>query len=191
MTTKTAFIASNSLFSDVVSPRPRRHDAPIVREAAEVIADRILGWFDETLSDEDLGNERKRLIDWLVDTIAYHDNGYTMAKDIERELGYEADRQMVDILESVGPEIVRIHQREVAKWVESWGIELKFKGGDKVSYFERQDGYGKIQKVIGEVSGCYEKTASYSVYVPEKGHVRNGAGTHGVIVNCEDVFLEE
>lgn len=74
------------------------------------------------------------------------------------------------------------HYEVVESWVVRNGLKPEFKVGDRVKVPHR----AKSEPVVGDVYEIDAKRAQYRVYVESLGHVREGNGTHGLIIGFED-----
>jgi len=69
----------------------------------------------------------------------------------------------------------------IKKWVMINEITPKYKLGEQVSFTYRREDFQ------GEVTNIDTEYAQYTIFIPSKGHVKEGVGTHGTIYDFEEV----
>ena len=159
--------------------RPKRNNEEIMSETAKVIAKKVLSWTrQDYFTEEDV-------IDALCKVLPFSDDGYELAKEMEDE-GFDADSELVSIMEGASWELDRQHRKAVKQWVKDNDIRPKLKEGDEIHIQVRQRDRTKYDAIIAEVR---EETAEYMVAVPDLGHIKEGLGTHGYILRYE--WVEE
>jgi hypothetical protein len=107
-------------------------------------------------------------------------DAYALAKEMERA-GYAPDENLVDILEGVAGLAFEAQRLLAAEWVRTLNIKPAFHLGQTVSFQRRQHTY------LGEITNINLREATYTIFVESEGHVREGTGCHGWILNFEDV----
>lgn len=164
-----------------VEPRPTSHDDSVLEQAASVLVEQYNGWLEEGGDEPD---DEREIIEILKKVLAdsYNFDGYKICRDLERHYHIDPDSQLVEIMDDVGFLISSAEQTAVQNWVKRFGIQPRFKVGDKVSV-----GHPIKGKHLGEITKVDEKEAKYTIYVEAIGHVREGSGTHGWIKNFEEV----
>ena len=115
---------------------------------------------------------------------ASHKNGYELARDLESQ-GFDPDSHLVEILDGASSLLYSAHTRGLKEWVKGWNIKIPFTLGQAVMV-KHKGGMvsGKITKLEPEVAMCV-------VCCPELGHVESGLGTHGLVINSEDIQAAE
>lgn len=146
--------------------RPTGRDESVIRKAAELSLPEFKRWANEASgSDEVMLNDLLACIRWGHD-------GYARAKRIEI-YGYEPDAELVEILDSI--DVWRAEREAVAKWVKEFDVKAPFPIGALVV----------IAGGSGEIMAHDEAQGTSTVFVEAMGHVREGNGTHGLIVAWE------
>ena len=111
----------------------------------------------------------------------FDSDGYELARDLEKDMGFDSDRNLVDDMDCISNECRNCLNEHIEKWVEECNINPKYSIGDEVKLKRNSVEY------IGEITEINLKRAQYVIFVPKLGHVRGGVGTHGTIKNFEDV----
>lgn len=161
--------------------RPTMYDDGVCRVAAEKLWERI----KRDSGDDAADNEAS--IKSITEAIRYDDDGYAIARHLEHD-GWDPDAQMVDTLDSAFSEKLRACETETSKWVDENGIKPEFAVGSSVRFKDRST----RKSHVGEVTKVELDQARYWLFCEELGHVREGVGTHAIVLNYEDVeALEE
>lgn len=158
-------------------PRPKYSDPLVVAIAAERMCDRLMKW---AAANED---EREQYLGDLKEVLegaAYRD-GYELAKAFDRK-GYSADSELVDLMESSFFTI----RTALAECMACWVVDNNVTPPYPLDAPVRVKHKGAI--VEGTIVTIYDKMAECSVYCPSLGHVREGTGTHGIIVQYEQLL---
>ena len=95
--------------------------------------------------------------------------------------GWTINAAIVEALDVAASVRLILHRDAVLKWVREQGIHPKLAMGALVSV----NILGKLEP--GEIVGIDEDCANYTVCIPGLGHVREGMGTHGIILSFEHV----
>lgn len=150
---------------------------PVYVTMAELIND----WCGEKMNQ----NEFDYFVEELkrnFDSYDLRDNdGYELARDLEKDMGFDSDRNLVEEMDCIQNECRNCLNEQIEKWVIDCNITPKYSVGDEVRVTFKNVEY------VGEVSEIYHKRAQYVIYIEELGHVREGVGTHGTIKNFEDI----
>jgi hypothetical protein len=109
--------------------------------------------------------------------------GYHLAKFLD-DLGIEPDVQLVEILDGTWAIADSFLNKAIKEWVYQYNILPGNNIGDMVSIE-----IGRNNIVTGEITNINADLAKYTVCCESQGHVKTGIGTHGSIVNFEDVIL--
>lgn len=152
------------------------------------MAEKINNWDSQDMSQI----EFEEFVAQLKEDFSCYDllnsDGYTLARDLEENMGINSNKELVDILDNIDFECIKCLDKNIEKWVEDCNITPKHKIGDEVRV--------KVKNVeyIGEITSIYNKTASYSIFIEELGHVKNGPGVLGTIKPFEEIeqdFFDE
>jgi hypothetical protein len=162
-------------------PRPSKSSYDVLYRTATNLAPKINEWS---------GDEFQIDINTLKDAIQYNSlNGYVMAQNLENSCGIQPDVELVEILDDVWFIKKEVHDDIVKEWVKDYNISPGKKVGDlvtiKCSWKEITE--TGLTKVSGEIVSIDTELATYLVCCESLGHVKEGVGTHGVIVNYEDI----
>jgi hypothetical protein len=111
----------------------------------------------------------------------FNSDGYELARDLEKEMDVQSDSELVDDMNSISYHCHSCLRENVENWVKDCEITPKYSIGDEVSVWVKNVNY------IGEISKIYERTAEYSIFIEELGHVREGVGTTGTIKKFEEI----
>jgi len=146
--------------------RPKRYDEPIVQVAAINLAEEICRDWDHDGKPEDW-------VDSLVKCRFDWDDAYNLAKALERQSYVDADRNLVDVLDSAFGHLDRAHNDAVRKWIAIVGFTPVFATGDRVSC---RHGEGLVRSVDMD-------RAAYVVATEGRDWGKGG----GYVINAEDV----
>lgn len=160
------------LFAKEYPQRPGRSDDAISKRAAELLLPAVQEWLGEEADD--------RTLPELIKATRIYDEGYEIARALEMR-GYSPDAELVEILDDMSYCRYQAHEEAVKDWVKAHDLSLDLSVGTAVSIVVN----GKFH--TGEIRDRKEATAQYTVMVPALGHVRDGLGTHGLIVGFEQV----
>ena len=163
-------------------PRPTCTDKEVKLLVVEAIMPEILQWLGET---HDFDNDKEEVTKQLLETIAYHKDGYEMAKDLDDNESWASNSELVDVLDGLG--FRNVLDKVTLLWIKDNDVKPLFKVGDKVQV-NGKDVSGRAAKKIynGEITAI-QPTGTYTVFIEELGHVRTGNGSHGNILNWEKV----
>jgi len=164
-----------------MTKRPSSHDEKIDTLIAEELLDDVIGWLKASGDEDPDRDEVRKSLESAMD---FEDDGYKIARQLDND-GWDVDAELVHILDNAFPNRIRIHRDFVAKWVEENGIKPTFEVGQTVAFKERNKSH------TGEITRINEKQAEYTIYCAEMGHVREGTGSHGVILPFEAVSIPE
>lgn len=154
-------------------PRPgRRSQDCLIRVATALKAD-LETWTGGSISDSYLEELAKIL------GLSHSWDAYALAKEMERA-GYAPDENLVDILEGISGLAFEAQRLLAAEWVRTSNLKPAFHLGQTVRFQRHQRFY------LGEITNINLKEASYTIFVESEGHVREGMGCHGWILNFED-----
>jgi len=167
------------LFNDLpLPPRPSCFDKKVTNVVVDRIFPEIMDWMREfkySPSHSEIDSIKEEL--FLV--IQHNNDSYEIVKNLE-DKGWDADRRLLDVLDSVPHYRHEAHKKIVHQdWVLKHGVVPKFSVGDMVSFAFK----GKQE--TGEITRVHPEEAQYTIYCTQHGHVRQGSGTHGHIIDFE------
>lgn len=164
--------------------RPGRHDEAVIALCIEEVAELLLAWLQETdpSDDPDRIQECREHARKLLIGLCTDDDGYKLAKRLDDYLGYKPDSQLVDALEQIWSIRYKAYEKVVAEWVAREGIVIPEAYMGKTVKFRSGPNPGQ-----GEITKFYPESARVLIFCPEKGHVREGVGSHGVVIDWENV----
>lgn len=156
-----------------IPPRPKLRDAAILRAAAAQLAPKVKEWCggdDTSLALADIEED-------LVKAIAFHDDGYDIAKFLDGH-SYFPDAALVEILdEAFGLKRAALTEAETA-WVTAHNIQpIPLETPVRWSRAPKNAG-------VGIVTANHPDGKS-TVMFKALGHVREGLGVHGHIIEWE------
>lgn len=163
-------------------PRPQSHDPDVVQRHMALIRERVAGFLrsinDEVNLDTAMQDVQKAM--------HYESDGYRIAQSLE-SLGWEANAELVSVMDSLALERSQALAEAEQEWVKSQGTP---KSGLVVGAQVRIiRGHPTQTGNCGEVLRIDDASAKCLVMVPDLGHVRTGQGTHGFLINIEDVEI--
>jgi hypothetical protein len=166
--------------------RPTYYSKEVVMLVVQKIMPEIVKWFEnfEEITEEDIDNIREQLVDVLNN--AFDKDGYEIAKELDRYWG--SDSELVYILDGLPFIFHDVKLFLVKKWIKDNNISPKYQKGDKVivesSMLPRKD--RQKERYNGEINNIYED-GSYSIFIEDLGHIREGIGTYGIILDWEKI----
>jgi hypothetical protein len=167
--------------------RPTSHTIDISSVYVKM-ANLIVEWLDEKFEPEEFECLVEELQENFTASDLFSSDGYELARDLEKDMGFDSDSQLVDDMNSISYFCHSCLRVNVEKWVKDCEITPKYSIGDEVSVWVKNVNY------IGEISKIYERTAEYSIFIEELGHVREGVGTTSTIKKFEEIekdFFDE
>lgn len=166
------------------STRPTRFDLAVRQAAAAKVWPVFRAWLIRSgASVTEADADREDVLPELAAALEYNDDGYEVAKHLEAR-GWDADDELVDAGRCLLDALEDAHDAAVKSWVTTAKPAQLFVVGNAVQ-FTHPGRSGRA--TIGEVSRIDAARAKYVVYCASLGHVREGVGSHGILVNFEDV----
>lgn len=148
------------------------------------VAELLYKWNHEGENDSVTMEECKEHAYELLGHRLIQGDGYQLAKYLDDRLGYhDADTSLVEYMDTVPSLREAAHRRVVAAWVERENIVIPEAYKNKTVTFERGGG----ESLQGEVVEIYPKEARVLICCASEGHVKEGMGTHGMIIDWEKV----
>ena len=163
--------------------RPEYRDDYVLAWAVPSCAAALNGWLEQ--AGEGLEqSECEAIIARLFKNYCDFGNGYKIAKQLESNEGIDPDAELVEVCDGFMHSISSAQDKCIADWIEAYQVKPKFKVGDKVTFkrFKREE-----ELHAGEITQIDSKTGKYFVFSEELGHVREGLGSHAVILPWEEV----
>lgn len=154
--------------------RPTLHDPEVIAAAARKLAPAVKEWVEDsavTLAEIEAD---------LREAIKFYDDGYAIARELDSQ--YYPDARLVDILdEAFGAktDALRALERDWVQANQLQPIPLETK-----VRWQKKPAAG-----VGIVVNSYPEGKA-TVMFPSLGHVREGVGCHGFIVNWEELTIE-
>jgi hypothetical protein len=155
-----------------MSKRPTINDETVIYQAAKILAVKVAEWLD----DGETAPTDSELIENIKDAIRHNDDGFDIAVEMQ-DIGYDPDAELVDILDKA----FIIKKALVEEACEDWVIVNKINGPDI-----------KTKVLVNGNTGIViknHKDGRSTVSIPALGHVLEGAGTHGKVINWEDLVI--
>lgn len=160
-------------------PRPSYNDNRVVEGAAKKLLPSVIKWLKNN-GDQNPEDEESGILADLESAIRYETDAYRMAYNLHK--GYwEPDYELVEILSGASFLMDDSYRDLVEEWVTANDIKPQYSIEAQVTL----DVNGK--SVTGEIVQILAATAQYVIHCPELGHVKKGVGTHGLVINYEDV----
>jgi hypothetical protein len=151
--------------------RPKHNDPAVIEEAVARVAPEVLLWMSPTTTT------LPEVIEDLTEAIreCWSGDAYTIARNLEERHHWTCDRELVEVLDNL--DTYGVHREMVEAWVKA----VQPKAGKRVGHMV------STKHGDGEITSIDQQTAQYLVFIPSKGHVRRGIGTHGSLINFEDL----
>lgn len=110
---------------------------------------------------------------------------YRLTKQLE-ECGWDCDRGIMDAFEVASGEAFQCVREATKQWVTANSIKPRLAVGAQVKLMVRARSFAK-EEFEGEIVAVDADQANYTVMIPALGHVREGSGTHGIIIQFEEL----
>lgn len=153
--------------------RPLDTDDLTTKRAWEIIAPKVKKYLGQDWRESEETHIREQIMEVLSDG----DDGYHMARELERRHYWEEDRYLVDLMDDASFALKSAHNELVKQWIEVYGISPARAIGDTVS---TTHAYRKGQ--IGTIAQIYLDDAKYGV------HFTDQPKTSWQILNYEEVI---
>lgn len=163
--------------------RPNSGNRYVRKAAAEAFLPSLQAWIGEPGREEETANDLFEIARWG------HLDGYRLAKELEAK-GYIANPDLVDLMEDFIGILGDVTRHAVRTWVASNKIRPARAQGEAVTIRTWNDS-GQRCSYRGIISEVHEADARYLVRVPELGHVEDGLGCHGFVIDAEDISDDE
>jgi hypothetical protein len=166
---------------DLPQTKPPDEREPIVRSAAaRSLAPAIAAWINDMSYKQGTPIYEELVAE--IAQVADATDGYAAARKLENNKGWCPDSELVELLDGLPYAVSRACDRLTALWVSTFGVTVPFVLDDTVTLV--RSGWGD-DEVTGTVVGIDPKYANVTVCCPSLGHVKEGQGTHGIIVAVE------
>jgi len=173
-------------------PRPKKSDDNVVEIVADKLMPHVIKWMqdaddafmtgDACGDDEYIKNVRQDIISVISHKIMGLCDGYMICKELDEFHHWLVNSDLVEIMDKVYQIVHETYDNLCAEWITKNNIIPKFKIGDQVKFEDR-----KGTQRVGKIINVYMNSGKYTIFCGELGHVCSGIGTHGVILNWEDV----
>lgn len=139
--------------------RPKISDDLVKRRAFEMFMPLVKEYLGNDWSDSEQPHIEKQ----LAKVMNEYDDGYAMARKLERDHGWEEDRELVDLMDEGDSCLHKAHKELQAQWIQVYGITPERQIGDSVTtnIYDRKDQVGFITKF-------YLDEAKYGVRYPDQ-----------------------
>lgn len=164
--------------------RPTYDSSEVKYLVAEQILTDVVRWYNSDENDQAYGLNIEQE---LLKVISYHKDGYSMAKELDEEYGWDSDSDLVEILDNL--DFYNVKSKLTMLWIKDNGINPYFKLGDIVKVNANHVGGGCCSKqvYIGEIYSIGHVDGTYGIFIEALGHVRKGTGVHGSLVAWEKI----
>jgi hypothetical protein len=163
------------LFKDLpIPPRPKRFSENVLEETVDLMMPSVMKWFGSSEDEEEIRDNIKQVLE-------FEDDSYQIAKELEDNLYWSVDRELINVLDEVKWRRDEAHKGVVYAWVVQNCVTPKLTLEQKVQFRHK----GRILE--GIVTKIYESEAKYLVFSEELGHIRSGVGVHGIVLPYEEV----
>lgn len=167
----------------VVRPgkRPTGTEQLVRDTAARAVLSEIMVWLDAQGDGDSEAVVLKELA-----KVSTEIDGFRAAEALRLRFHWDVDSGLVELLDRLIDAARDARHRLTEIWVRETGVAPTFERGSKVRFeaWRKSEGWGGA---TGEVTEIDEGRAVYTIYCEELGHVRQGVGTHGLIVPFESV----
>jgi hypothetical protein len=183
-------MAQLQLIDGAAPARPSDRSEEVIAATAKRLVPEAVRWLkagDGFYEEDTEASIEKELADTLRDEWDW--DGFRLAKALE----WEANSELVGILDAATGYQFSARRAAVAAWVREWNIRPKLAVGAKVTLPASLCGSEGRQRggtFEGEIVGVNTELAEYTVRVAELGHLPPGAkqtGSYGFILPCEKV----
>ena len=152
-------------------PRPARNAPEVIAIAAEKLLPDVMQW---------LGNGDEDLLEVLATiklAIRYEIDGYAIAKSMEDNSFIEPDAELVEILDQASCHLRNALSEVCTEWVNQNRLTGPAIGAKVTSSWHPEAGTGEIIR--------NDKDGRSLVLFEALGHVKEGLGCHGSLINWE------
>src|SRR5690554_5668852 len=106
----------------LTATRPTWNDE-MVKELAKIVGKQVNEWCNDETPLEDCIEDAEEILKWHS-----NDNGYEISKEFE-DKGFSPDSELVEILESVSYERIKVREKFIKKWVAENNLKLELVEG--------------------------------------------------------------
>lgn len=157
-----------------MTPRPKLYDDQVCKNAAAVLAPKVVKWDQQSDGWFSLEEVTKSLADGMKH---HSEDGYDFARFLESYHNYTPDSALVEILDEAW-----FLQREALKVLEKAWIEANQPPAPVVEsqvVWKKDGSKGIVTR--------NEPSGHSVVCFPQKGHMRGAIGTQGIVIPWEDL----
>jgi len=170
-----------------VPKRPTDYDEAVTRAAVERMASRL----EEEYPEDFPTSGRAGVIADLLKSIphACGADGYQIARALDTYCFWDIDAGMVEVLSEFAHDRWHCRDEAVKAWVIEHNVTPKLGVGSKLMLPAHRllGPKGSDTLVECEIVQIDTALATYLLFSEAAGHVREGVGTHGVNIACEDL----
>lgn len=171
--------------------RPQIHDEDILKKAIDSLLPEILNWLNAgggapiDKDDEEEISEIRDQVYYGIESETPFFDAYKICKNIDDRYMWEADAELVNVMEGVWNSVDKEYRLRVKSWVADNAIKPKFEIGNIVKF--KPDVWKKDNILDGEITNLNVDRGEYTVFCESMGHVKKGIGTHGRIFKFEEI----
>ena len=172
-------------------PRPKISDDASLQRYVDALIPRVLTWlrdageFDESNPGE---SYLRQLREELLDSVDYHNDGYEIAKNLERRHYWGVDASLVEILDDSRALRMVTFYSLIKEWVFSNGILPQYSVGQSVRFRMSET---RDAEHVSEITEVRLDRAQYLINSPMLGHVKSPkSGVMSVYINYEAIIDE-
>lgn len=154
-----------------MTTRPKITDPDVLALAIDGIIKPVMNWMadgNNTCTEQEVRADLEKCGD------DDPGDGYEFTKLLERNHSWDCNRELVDILD--GYDLWGAHREFEKRWVAAYRVFPSLLISATLTY----EGHpAEITKIYAD--------GKYCIYCADLGHVKQGPGTHGVLVNWEEI----
>lgn len=153
--------------TDQIEKRPSLYGKEVVAAVVEEVFPKVLEWLGDGAPEPDDEEDMQHVKEQVAEAIEHGMyEGYETTRCLDSRYSWSVDGELVDIFEEAGWDAYRAHDDLVEQWAIQNGIVPTLAVGDKVSFYSMGKDYH------GEITEVRTKTAQYTIFCEEMGHVR-------------------
>jgi hypothetical protein len=164
--------------------RPTIYDENVIKQTIEDFYPRVVVYLKSSgFTDEDFDEEYvAKIKQELYSAVEYTDDAYSICRNLEYDY-WEIDDELLDLMGNIIHKKYDALENIVKSWVKENNIRLKYFEGDEVTYQNT-----RTETEHGKIISRNHEEATYTIFSAHLGHVEYGTGTHGRIINQENII---